>query len=367
MSRKPATLPHLAGVPPMVPGKAEGPKTERIFRLAANESAVGPSPKAVEAAQRSAADGHLYPDNAVARLRETIAEKYGLAVDRLICAAGSEKLLTGTARAYAGPGRSLLFTRYSFMVYRMAALITGARPIEAPDRALGADVDSILAAVEDDTILVYLANPNNPTGTWLGIDEIRRLRAGLRPDILLVMDEAYAEYARADDFDTALPMVDEAIAAGVDNVVVMRTFSKFFGLAGLRAGWAYGPEGAIGALRLMEGAFSVSSPAQAAAVAALEDDDHARLARAHNDHWLPRLESELAGLGLGITPSQANFVVAHFGDAEEAAGAVQALFDEGVLILPLEGYGLPASVRITLGDEDANKAVVDGLKRFLAR
>ena len=344
-----------------VPGRHHA-DAAKVYRLSSNESPLGPSPRAIDAYRQAA--GHLedYPDGGASALREAIGETCGLDPAHIVCGNGSDEILHLLAQAYAGPGDEIVFSEHGFLVYRIATLAAGATPIVAPETDLTADVDALLAAVTPATKLVYLANPNNPTGTYLTAAEVERLHVGLPPHVLLVVDAAYAEYVEADDYDAGAALVSSA-----ENVVMTRTFSKIHGLAALRIGWAYGPAAVIDALNRVRGPFNVNAGAIAAGAAGIRDADHITRARAHNAQWLPWLKAKVEGLGLQTTPSVGNFLLVHFADETAAAEADAALVARGVLVRRVTPYGLPAALRVTVGSQEANEAFVAGLRDVLGR
>jgi histidinol-phosphate aminotransferase len=279
-----------------------------------------------------------------------------------VCGAGSDELIQLLLRAYAGPGDEVLYSAHGFLMYRLGALGVGATPVAAPERALTADVDALLARVSSRTRMVFLANPNNPTGSYLAADELARLHAGLPEDVLLVIDAAYAEYVRRNDYTVGFDLVDRA-----DNVVVTRTFSKLFGLAALRLGWLYAKSPIVDVLHRIRGPFNVSTPAQVAGIAALDDLAHQERALAHNETWLPWLAERLTGLGLEAHPSVANFVLVGFDDGERSAAAASAWLEQrGVLARAMAAYGLPGCLRLSVGLEDENRAAIRALREFMA-
>jgi histidinol-phosphate aminotransferase len=267
------------------------------------------------------------------------------------------------ATAYAGPGDEVLMTEHSFAMYKISTQANGATPVEVPEVKLTADVDALLAAAGPRTRVCFLANPNNPTGTYISSDAVRRLREGLPDHTLLVIDAAYAEYLRRNDYSPGIELVD-----GHDNVVMTRTFSKIFGLSALRLGWMYAPREVIDVVTRVRGPFNVNAPAQAAGIAALQDTQFLDNAIAFNEHWMPWLENEIAALGLKIHPSSANFVLVEFPDepGKGAETAYQYLLARGIIPRRLDNYGLPKCLRFSLGLEDENREVVAALKEFLA-
>ncbi len=354
--------PGILEIDPYVPGKSWLAGGGRIIRLASNESALGPSPRAVAAFEQAAAELGRYPDGASTELRQAIGARFGLDPARIVCGSGSDELMGLLGRAFVGPGDEVLYSQYGFLMYPIVARSLGARSVTAPETELRADVDAMLGKVTAKTRLVFLANPNNPTGSYVPRDEVRRLRVGLPGDVLLVLDAAYAEYVTAEDYSPGVELVD----AG-DNVVMTRTFSKLFGLASLRIGWAYCPPGVADVLNRLRNPFNVTGPAQAAGAAAVEDVEFADKARAHNTLWLPWLADRLSALGLRVYPSIANFVLVRFpaGPGRDAGAANGFLNDKGIIVREVAGYGLPDCLRITVGLEEEMRAVVDALAEFV--
>jgi histidinol-phosphate aminotransferase len=345
-----------------VPGKSSAPAGVKLVKLSSNETPLGPSPGAIAAFKALADKLELYPEGTAQRLREAIGAKFGLDPARLICGSGSDELLSLITNAYIGPGDEGIYSEYGFLVYKIAIMAAGGTTVAVKEKNLTADVDALLAAVTPRTRIVYLANPNNPTGTYLPFDEIKRLQAGLPPDVLLVLDAAYAEYVRRNDYASGLELV-----ATCDNVVMTRTFSKIYGLANLRLGWMHGPAHVIDALNRIRGPFNVNGAAIEAGAAAIADDAHVARAIAHNDHWLAWMTGELAKLGLSVTPSVGNFVLIHFPGTQgrTAAAADAFLTSRGLILRRMDAYGLPGALRLTIGDEAANKAVVAALANFM--
>jgi histidinol-phosphate aminotransferase len=359
---EPVPKPGILDIQPYVPGESTVPGGLRPIKLSSNETPHGASPKAVAAYKALADELALYPDGAATALRNAIGRTYGLDPARIVCGCGSDELLHLLVHAYAGQGDEVLFTVHSFLVYKIAALANGATPVIAPEKDFRTDVDALLARVTPHTKVVFLANPNNPTGTYIPFDEVRRLHAGLRPDTLLVLDSAYAEYVRRNDYEAGIELV-----ATTQNAVMTRTFSKIYGLAGLRLGWAYCPAPIADVLNRIRGPFNVTSAAIAAGVAAIEDATHIEKSVAHNDKWLPWVTEEISKLGLKVTPSVANFVLIHF-DTEgprTALAADEFLKSRGIIMRRVAGYALPHALRMTIGTEEDNRSVVAALSDFL--
>ncbi len=344
-----------------VPGKSAAPGASKIYKLSSNETPLGPSPKA-RAAYNSVADKlELYPDGASTKLREAIARRFGLDAGRIVCGNGSDDLLHLLAGVYVGPGDEGIFTTHGFLVYRIAILAAGGVPVVAPETNYTADVDAILARVTPRTKIVYLANPNNPTGTYLSFHEVKRLHAGLPPTTLLVLDAAYGEYARTNDYSTGLEL-----ASTCENVVMTRTFSKIHGLAALRVGWMYAPARVCDAVDRVRGPFNLSAAAIEAGAAAVDDVAHVEMAAEHNAKWLPWVIAEISALGFEVTPSVANFALIHFPKkpGRSAVDADRFLTARGIVVRNVGAYGLPDALRMTIGSEEANKAVVAALADF---
>jgi histidinol-phosphate aminotransferase len=344
-----------------VPGESSVAGNLKPIKLSSNETPLGPSPKAVAAYRKVADSLERYPDGAAAELRQAIGRVYGLDPARIVCGCGSDELLNLLAHAYLGPGDEAIFTEHGFLVYRIATLANGATPVVAPETGYTASVDAILARVTARTKVVFLANPNNPTGTYIAFDEVRRLRRGLADQVLLVIDAAYAEYVRRNDYEAGIELV-----ATTENTVMTRTFSKIHGLAALRLGWAYCPAAIADVLNRIRGPFNVTAPAIAAGVAAIEDKAHVEQGVAHNDKWLPWMTAEVAKLGLEVTPSVGNFILIHF-TADQARGAAAAdefLKSKGIIMRRVAGYGLPHALRMTIGSEEENRATLAALAEF---
>ncbi len=356
----PFPRPGVLDIAPYQPGESKIPGKDRIIKLASNETPLGASPKVRDAIIGGIDSLHLYPDSACETLRAELGRIHGLESSRIQCSNGSEEMLHMLARAYAGPGDEVIYSQYGFIAYPIAIKAAGATPVVVAEQDYTTDVDAILKAVTPKTKLVFLANPNNPTGTYLSDAEIRRLHAGLPSHVLLALDEAYAEYTNAGDYSSGL-----ALAKDAGNVVVSRTFSKIFGLAAQRIGWSYCPATVIDVLNRIRCTFNVSSLSQRAALAALADSAHVAAAKAHNDLWLPKLAANLAAIGIPTSPSQGNFILAHFKDAETAKAANAHLRNDGLIVRPVAGYGLTHHLRITIGRADENEALLVSLKVFM--
>jgi len=359
----PAPRPGILDISPYVGGESAVPGQARAIRLASNENPLGAGTRTIAAFAAVREELHRYPDGAAAKLRAAIGDTEGLDAERVVCGAGSDELISMLVRAYAGPGDEVLHSAHGFLMYAIAAKAAGASPVAVPERDLTADVDAIIARAGAQTRLVFLANPNNPTGSYLDGAELRRLRQGLPAHVLLVVDAAYAEYVTAGDYESGAALVDEC-----DNAVMLRTFSKIHGLAALRLGWAYCPAAVADVLNRIRGPFNVCQPALAAGVAALGDRAHTDRSRRHNTRWRDWLAQELDHNGLYAYPSVGNFLLVRFpADPAHAAPAALAYLKEtGILVRGMASYGLPECLRITIGNEADTRDVAAALARFMA-
>jgi histidinol-phosphate aminotransferase len=347
-------------ISPYVPGKSSA-KGAKIYKLSSNESPIGASPKAIAAYADVAMQLERYPDGSASKLRQAIAQRYGLSADHIVCGAGSDEVLQLLAHAYLNPGDEAIYSQYGFLVYPIAIATNGATAVVAPEKNHTTDIDAMIAAITPKTRMVFLANPNNPTGTYVPFSEVKRLHQALPPHVLLVLDAAYAEFVRNNDYDSGIALVSES-----NNVVMTRTFSKIHGLAAARLGWAYCPAAIADVLNRIRGPFNVSAAACAAGVAAIEDHEFMDRALAHNSQWLAWLETEIAALGIVVTPSVGNFLLMHFTAPKSAQTADQFLQDRGIVVRRMDAYGLPQALRLSVGDEEANHAVVAALKDYMA-
>ena len=359
---RPTPRPGVLDIAPYVPGKSTAPGVDRVIKLSSNESPLGPSPKAVAAYETAATKLEDYPDGAVTELRVAIGRVFGLDPERIVCGAGSDDLLNLLAHAYLQDGDEVLYSAHGFLMYPIYALGHGGKPIAVPEKNYTADIDAIIAAVTPRTRIVFIANPNNPTGTYVPFDDIKRLQKALPSNVILVLDAAYAEYVQRNDYEAGIELV-----ATCENVVMCRTYSKIHGLAAVRLGWLYGPAHIVDALNRVRNPFNVNTPAMKAGIAAIEDAAHVEKSVAHNAKWLAWLSDEISTLGLEVTPSVANFVLIHFPDTKgkTAADADAFLTKRGLILRRVAGYGLPNALRMTVGTEEANRLVVDALRDFL--
>ncbi len=362
--KRPQPRPGIMKIARYVGGEGGLPGIDDPIRLASNESALGPSPKAIAAYAAAKDSLHRYADGGAAALRRALGARHGIDPDRIVVGNGSDEIIGLVTKAYAGPGDEVLFSRHGFAMYPIATLAAGATPVTAPEAGYRADVDAMLGLVTEKTKIVFLANPNNPTGSYVTAGEVARLHAGLPPHVLFVVDAAYAEYVTRNDYTDGLEL-----AKTHENVATMRTFSKIYGLAALRVGWCYAAPAVCDVLHRTRGPFNVNAAAQAAALAALDDVGHIDRARAHNDIWLPWFAEQVQQLGLTVLPSIGNFVLVGFPseDGRNAEAAEAHLKADGVIPRPVAGYGLPDFLRITVGLEDEMRAVVASLRTFVGR
>ncbi len=352
----PQPRPGILDIAPYVGGEARAEGADRLIRLASNEGALGPSPKAAAAYRELAGELHRYPDGGSGELTQALADRFGVEPRQIVCGAGSDELLALLCRGYAGPGDEVLHTAHGFLMYPIAARAVGATPVAAPETNLTADVDALLAAVTPRTRILFLANPNNPTGSYLTGSELRRLHAGLPETVLLVIDAAYAEFVTDPDYSAGLELVKVS-----DNVVMTRTFSKIHALAALRLGWCVASPAVADVLHRVRGPFNVSAAAQAAGLAALEDEAFVESARRHNRQCMDWFVTRLTELGLTPYPSAGNFVLVDFSPWGEAEKVRLFLKDRGILIRQMGVYRLSHCLRVTIGRRDEMEEVVTAL------
>ena len=355
----PKPLKNVLEITPYVPGLA----AEKGYKLSSNENPLGYSPLAREALNSGLDHLEIYPDGGANLLRKAIAERYGLDPARIVCGAGSDEIFQLLARAYLRPGDEIIQSEHGFLVYRLVAQQSGATTISVPDINMTTDVDGMLAAVTENTKIVFLANPNNPTGTYIPYDEVKRLHAGLPSDVLLVLDAAYAEYVRTNDYSSGVEL-----AGSYENVLMTRTFSKIHGLAALRLGWAYGPLAVIDAINRVRGPFNVSSLAQAAGIAAIQDEAFADKSAEFNKRELARVSDAIENTGLTFYPSVANFVLVEFHKhgPYTAENAYEKLRTNGLIVRDVKAYGLPNCLRISIGVKEANDQLIAVLNDFMS-
>ena len=355
---RPQMKPYVAGIHAYVPGKSADASGRRLVKLSANENPLGCSPAAL-AARSEAASPEIYPDPDSTALRNAIGRVHGVDPARIVCGTGSGDLLNCAVQAFAGLDDEIVFSRYAFSLYPLLAAKVGAKAVLAEDVDYAASVDNLLACVTDRTRVVLLDNPNNPTGTWLPRAEVERLHAGLPGNVLLVLDHAYAEYLADGVDDGGLEL-----AARADNVLVMRTFSKIYGLAGERVGWATGAAALVDALNRLRGPFNVSLGAQAAAEAGVADQAFVGHCRDHNAAARARFAEQLGALGnhgLRVLPSEANFVLVLFEGTLSAQAAQAAIAEAGYAVRYLSDLG--SALRITIGTSEQMDEIAAVLRK----
>jgi histidinol-phosphate aminotransferase len=360
----PSPRPGVLAVDPYVPGRSKIAGAGPVIKLSSNETPLGPSPRAIEAYREAAANLDRYPDGSSTVLREALGAAHGLDPAQIVCGNGSDELFHVLAQAYLGPGDEAIYTEHGFLVYRIAILAAGATPVIAPERNLTADVDTILERVSPRTRAVFIANPNNPTGTYLNAAEIRRLRNALPENVLLVLDGAYAEYVSDDDYEAGIEL-----AGSTANTIMTRTFSKIYGLAAARVGWGFMPAAIADSMNRIRSPFNLAGPSQAAAIAGLGDKAHVERAQAHNKLWREKVTRGLREMGYGVPESAANFVLIPFGTepGRTAHDADDYLIGKRIITRQLTAYKLPNALRITIGLEQENRAALDALREFKNR
>jgi histidinol-phosphate aminotransferase len=351
---------EILTIHPYVAGESELPGANRTVKLSSNEGAFGVPPSAQAAIAEAAAASHRYPDGGADRLRVALGARWGLNPERIVCGAGSDDLLYQFCLSYGGPGRDIVMSEHGFSIYYIAGTYAGSRVIKVPERNLTTDLDAMLAAVSPATRLMFIANPNNPTGSMVPADEIARFRAALPPEVLLVLDAAYAEYVTHPAYDAGVKLVD-----ATDNTVMTRTFSKIFGLGGMRIGWCYAPPAIVDVLNRVRGPFNVSVAAQAAGIAALGEPGWVEAGCAHNAEYRPILTAGIEAAGLKVWPSQGNFVLVDLGTVDAANAADTFLRTNGIIVRKVGGYGLPSCLRVTVGTAEEVGLVVDGFAEFM--
>ncbi len=348
--------PGILDIAPYVGGAASIDGANRSIKLSANENPFGPSDKAVQAYRDHAGLLGLYPESH-APVCQAIADVHGLEAERIVLGNGSDELISLLTKAYAGEGDEVLFSSHGFLMYRLSAMACGATPVTAPERDLTTDADAMIAAMTDRTKLVFVANPNNPTGTMIGNGELVRLADALPPQALMIIDAAYAEFLRPSERDGA-----EELVRARENVAMTRTFSKIYGLAALRLGWCYAPEHVVSVLHRVRGPFNVTAPALAVGEAAIRDQTYVEDCRVKNEVWRDWLSREIEDAGLPVVPSKGNFLLVEGGD--RVAALDEHLKSRGLIARRVDAYGLPHHIRISIGDEDACKMVAEAIRAF---
>ena len=355
----PTPRPEILGIHPYVAGESTVAGANRTVKLSSNEGAFGVPPGAQAAIREATEEVFRYPDGGATALRTALGRRWGLDPARIVCGAGSDDLLYQFCLSYGGPGREIIMSAHGFTIYEIAGVYAGSRVIKVPERDMATDLDAMLAAVSPATRLVFIANPNNPTGSMITAEALARFRAALPAHVLLVIDSAYAEYVTSDEYDAGIRLVD-----ATDNTVMTRTFSKIFGLGGMRIGWCYAPPAVVDVLNRVRGPFNVSVAAQAAAIAALAEQGWVEHSRAHNAEFRDVLTEGLTAAGIKVWPSQGNFVLADFVTVDKANAADAFLRGRGIIVRKVAGYGLPHCLRITIGTAEEVGLIIDGLTEF---
>jgi histidinol-phosphate aminotransferase len=352
--------PGILEISPYVGGKSKL-AAARVVKLSSNENPLGASPKAVEAYRQHGSKLHRYPEGAASELRAAIGLAEGLDANRIVCGAGSDELIGLLIHAYAGAGDEVLYSQYGFLMYKIYAQSNGATPVAAPERHFIADVDALLEKVTERTRILFLANPNNPTGSYLPASEVARLRAHLPERVILAIDGAYAEYADALDYSDGRELVERS-----ENTVMLRTFSKIHGLSSLRLGWGYYPASIADVMHRVRGPFNVSGASIQAGIAAISDRAHQTASKAHNLAWRERLTRECQRMGWRPHPTLGNFIMLEFPESpgKGAADANRFLLERGLILRELHGYGLPHCLRVTIGTEEENQLLLTALEDF---
>jgi len=353
-------VPQILDISPYKPGTSKTTGNNSTIKLSSNENPFGCSAQTLEAMIGSVLSQHRYPDGGSSALTSAIAARYNLDAQRIVCGAGSDELLALLCQAYAGPGDEVLYTEHGFLMYPISALRVGATPVKAPETNKSIDITKLLGAVTEKTKIVFIANPNNPTGSYIPRKKLLQLRQNLPEHVLLVIDAAYAEYVENSDYTAGADIVD-----GSNNTVMTRTFSKIHGLGGIRLGWAYCPPEIADILHRIRGPFNVASMAQAAGIAALQSTDFEEQSRQHNTIWLKKMAKGLKSLGLTVYPSVANFILVEFKSEHDANAAYSFLQEQGILVRAMQSYGLPSCLRITIGATEENEAVLEALQHHL--
>ena len=351
--------PRILEIDPYVPGESKA-TAAKIIKLAANENPLGASPQVVAAYKALADNLHRYPDGGAVALRAALADFHKIDASRIVCGTGSDEIITLLCKAFSGPGDEVLYSEFGFLMYPIAALAAGASPVKAPEVNRSTDLQALLECVTDKTKIVFLANPNNPTGSLVARDDLLTFRKLLREDILLVIDSAYAEYVTDSQYTDGKDLVDQ-----FDNVVMLRTFSKAYGLSALRVGWSYSSVGIADILNRIRGVFNINTPGQVCAVAALADQDFIKASVANNTKMRAWVTAELREMGIHVYPSSANFVLFSLETPERASTVLHFLKGRGILLRGMKAYALPDCLRLTIGLESDMQAVVSTLKEYM--
>ncbi len=353
--------PYLFEIDNYKPGKARV-ENQKVIKLSSNENALGASPKAIEAYKNYVEQVFRYADGSCCDLRNSIADKNGIDAERIVCGAGSDEILAFLTAAFAKAGDEIIYSQYGFLMYPISAKRVGAKAIAVKENNLKSDVEAILASITKRTKIIFIANPNNPTGSYLNKAQIEKLINGVPKNILIVLDNAYEEFVDEADYPNAIELVNSN-----ENVVMTRTFSKIYGLASLRIGWCYSSKYVSEVLNKVRGPFNVGGPAQVAAIAALQDDDFFEASKNHNKKWLKILFAEFAKIdGLKTYPSIANFILLDFGNSEICQKVNESLLKKGVIFREMTAYGLPTCLRMSIGTDEENLVALQLIKDFFS-
>jgi histidinol-phosphate aminotransferase len=350
---------YLLEIENYIPGKSKvGDK--KVIKLSSNENALGASPKALIAYIEHAKDVFRYADGSARLLREKIAQKNNINPNQILCGAGSDEIIALLTSSFAGVGDEIIYSEHGFLMYPISAQRVGAKAVKVKEKNLKTDIDAIINAVNKKTKIIFIANPNNPTGSYLNKDEINKLITNIPSNVLIVLDHAYEEFVVVDDYYDGLEMVNN-----YKNVVLTRTFSKIYGLASLRIGWSYSSQYIADILNKARGPFNVSGPAQVSALASLDDDDFMQASKNHNTKWLKTLNQELGAINkIKIHPSIANFILIDFLSDKNCENINQKLLENSIIFREMKGYGLPSCLRATIGSDEENEIVINNLKNF---
>lgn len=348
--------PYVGGESDSVPN----PELGYVIKLSSNEGPFGPSPKAIEAVESMTGKMHRYPDGGCNALRQALANKNNINADNIVCGAGSDEIISFLCHSYVGEGENIVYSAHGFLMYAIYAKTAGGQAVAAPEKNLCADVDTLINAVNNKTKILFIANPNNPTGSYLKRDKIEELHSRLPKDVIVVLDAAYAEYVDDPDYTIGHDLVEKH-----DNIVVTRTFSKAYGLGGMRVGWGHAPDHIVDVMNRVRGPFNVSNAGQVAALAAVEDEGFLQKLIASNKKCRDFTVKELTEAGLTVYPSAGNFILVDFGNAEKAENTRLYLKGQGILVRQVGGYGLPSCLRVTIGTEDEMKLAVQGIKDYI--
>ncbi len=356
----PKPHPSILDIAPYVGGKSTARPGVKVVKLSSNETPLGPSPAATAAYKEAADSLHRYPDGSAIKLREAIGSVYNIPAENIVCGAGSDELIGLLVHAYVSAGDEVLISEHGFLMYKIYAQSVGATVVSAPEKNLTTDVDALLKAVTPKTKILFIANPNNPTGTYISAAEMKRLRDGLPENVILAIDDAYCEYATASDYTDGSELV-----RATQNTVMLRTFSKIYGLSSLRLGWMFAPTHIIDVINRIRGPFNVTTPTIMAGIAAVKDVEFIADSKKFNTKWRDWLAAAIIKLGLKVYPSIGNFILVEFPKNKPASAAAAYLMEHGLIVREVANYGLPDCLRITIGLEEDNKAIVSRLTEFL--